>query len=165
MRGRAPEILVLAMDIGSSSTRSALFNEKARPVTGTDARREYSVQYSANGGAEVSPFVLRQAARDCLRKTLHAQRSSRLSRIPIVGVGASAFWHSLLGLDGDGRPLTPVFTWADSRCIRDAVQLREQFDERKIHAETGCMLRASFWPAKLRWFRRTNRQLFRKVGR
>jgi gluconokinase len=163
MRRRAPEILVLAMDIGSSSTRSALFDEKTRVVTGTDARREYTVQYSADGGAEVSPWGLRQAARNCLRETLAAQRSSRLSRIPIVGVGASAFWHSLLGLDGGGRPLTPIFTWADSRCARDAMQLRQQFDERKIQAETGCMLRASFWPAKLRWLRRTNRQLFRQA--
>jgi gluconokinase len=156
---------VLAIDIGSSSTRAALFDEQARIVSGTDARREYAVEYSADGGAELSPLRLRQAARNCVRETLQAHRASRFRQVPIVGVGGSAFWHSLLGLDGKGRPLTPIFTWADSRCARDAVQLREQFDERKIHAETGCMLRASFWPAKLRWIRRTNRRLFRKVAR
>src|SRR5438105_3079952 len=137
MRRRAPEILILALDIGSSSTRSALFDKKARVVTGTNARREYSVQYSADGAAEVSPLRLRQAVRNCLRETLQSRSSSRLSRLPIVGIGGSAFWHSLLGLDGGGRPLTPIFTWADSRCARDATHLREQFDERKIHAETG----------------------------
>ena len=165
MRRRAPEFLVLAIDIGSSSTRSALFDDKARMVNGTEARREYAVQYSADGGAELSPLKLRQAARNCVRETLEAHRASRFRRIPVVGVGGSAFWHSLLGLDANNRPLTPIFTWADSRCARDAIQLREQFDERKTHAETGCMLRASFWPAKLRWLRRTNRQLFRKVVR
>src|SRR6266403_237066 len=165
MRRGAPEFLVLAMDIGSSSTRSALFDEKARMIAGSDARREYAVQYSADGGAELSPLELRQAARTCLRATLRAHRSSRLSKIPIAGIGGSAFWHSLLGLDGNGRPLTPIFTWADSRCARDAIQLREQFDEREIHAQTGCMLRASFWPAKLRWLRRTDPRLYRKVAR
>jgi gluconokinase len=165
MSRRAPEALVLALDIGSSSTRSALFDEKARVITGSDARREYAVRYSADRGAELSPLELRQAAQTCLRKTLRAHRSSRLSKIPIVGVGGSAFWHSLLGLDRNGRPLTPIFTWADSRCARDAMELREQFDEREIHAQTGCMLRASFWPAKLRWLRRTDRRLFRKVAR
>jgi gluconokinase len=71
----------------------------------------------------------------------------------------------LLGLDEKGRPLTPVFTWADSRCAPDAARLRAQFDERKIHAQTGCMLRASFWPAKLRWLKRTQRRLFQQVIR
>ena len=165
MRRRAPESLVLAIDIGSSSTRSALFDDKARMASGTDARREYAVQYSAEGRAELSPSRLRQAARDCVRETLQAHRASRLRKVPVVGVGGSAFWHSLLGLDANNRPLTPIFTWADSRCARDAIQLREQFDERNIHGETGCMLRASFWPAKLFWLRRTNRKLFRKVAR
>jgi gluconokinase len=165
MHRRKPEALVLALDIGSSSTRSALFDEKARMIAGSDARREYAVRYSADGGAELSPLELRQAARTCVRKTLRAHRSSRLSKIPIVGVGGSAFWHSLLGLDKNSQPLTPVYTWADSRCARDAMELREQFDEREIHAQTGCMLRASFGPAKLRWLRRTDRQLFRKVSR
>ncbi|PYI94060.1 MAG: carbohydrate kinase [Verrucomicrobia bacterium] len=165
MRRRAAEFLVLAIDIGSSSTRSALFDDKARMVNGTDARREYAVEYSADGGAELSPFRLRQAARNCVRETLQAHRASGFRKVPVIGVSGSAFWHSLLGLDGNGRPLTPIFTWADSRCARDAIQLREQFDERKIHAQTGCMLRASFWPAKLCWFRRTNGNLFRKVVR
>jgi gluconokinase len=80
-------------------------------------------------------------------------------------VSGSAFWHGLLGLDGKGQPITPVFSWADSRCAEDAEILRQKFNERKIHAETGCMLRSSFWPAKLRWLWRTNRQLFRRVHR
>jgi gluconokinase len=88
-----------------------------------------------------------------------------LRKVPIAAVGASAFWHSLLGLDGKARPLTPVFTWADSRCTADAAGLREEFDEKEIHARTGCMLRASFWPAKLRWLRRTEPRLFRRVVR
>ena len=164
MRRRAPKILVLALDIGSSSTRSALFDEKARLMGGTDARREYAVEYSADGAAEISPYRLLTAVRACLRETLRERRSPPLSRIPIIGVGASAFWHSLLGLDGAGRPLTSIFTWADSRSSPDARALREEFDEPKIQAETGCMLRASFWPAKLRWLRRTNRPLFRNVA-
>jgi gluconokinase len=165
MNRGAREILVLALDIGSSSTRSALFDEKARLMNGTDARREYSVRYSKDGGAELSPARLLSSAHVCLRETLHAHRSSRLRNVPIAAVGGSAFWHSLLGLDRNGRPLTPIFTWADSRSASDAARLREQFNERKTQAETGCMLRSSFWPAKLRWLRRTNRRLFARVWR
>jgi gluconokinase len=163
---RRPELLVLAMDIGSSSTRSALFDEKGRMLAGTGASREYAVSYTADGGAELSPLTLRRASAECMRKTLQARRSSSsLRRSPIAAVGASAFWHSLLGLDRMGRPLTPVYTWADSRCTEDAIRLRGELNERKIHARTGCMLRASYWPAKLRWLRRTQSRLFNRVAR
>ncbi|MDP9003362.1 MAG: FGGY family carbohydrate kinase, partial [Verrucomicrobiota bacterium] len=163
---RRPELLILAMDFGSSSTRSALFDEKGRMVTGTGASREYVVSYSADGGAELSPLTLLRAASRCLRRTLPARRASpSLRKIPIAALGASAFWHSLLGLDRAGRPITPVYTWADSRCTEDAIRLRQELDERKIHARTGCMLRASYWPAKLRWLRRTQPLLFQRVAR
>jgi gluconokinase len=161
-----PELLVLAMDIGSSSTRSALFDENGRGLAGTSASREYAVRYTADGGAELSPVLLRRASAECLRKTLQARYASpSLRKIPIAALGASAFWHSLLGIDREGRPITPVYTWADSRCTDDALRLRKEFDERKIHARTGCMLRASFWPAKLRWLRRTQGRLFKRVVR
>jgi gluconokinase len=166
MRRRTPEFLVFAMDIGSSSTRSALFDEKGRALVETVASREYAVRYGTDGAAELSPALLLRASRSCLQQTLQARRLSlSLRKIPIVAAGASAFWHSLLGLDGKARPLTPVFTWADSRCAADAAQLREEFDEKEIHAQTGCMLRASFWPAKLRWLRRTEPRLSQRVVR
>jgi gluconokinase len=165
MRRRTPEVLVLALDIGTSSTRTALFDDHSKLVAGSAAQRKYSVHYTADGGAELSPEVLLRAARTCFRKTLDAHRSLPLKKIPITAVAGSAFWHGLLGLDRRNRPLTPVFTWADSRCVRETAALRTKFDERKIHAQTGCMLRASFWPAKLLWLRRTDRRLFNKVSR
>src|ERR1700693_6037722 len=115
MRRGAPEFMVLAMDIGSSPTRSALLDEKGRALTGTSASREYSVRYAADGRAELSPEPLLRATQLSVQQTLRAHHSSRsLRKVPIVAAGGSAFWHSLLGLDEKGRPLTPVFTWADS---------------------------------------------------
>jgi gluconokinase len=86
-------------------------------------------------------------------------------RLPIAGVAASCFWHSLIGTDEKNRPLTPVYMWMDSRCRADAAVLREKLGEPAVHARTGCMLRASYWPAKLAWLRRVDRALFRKVWR
>ncbi|HEX4630325.1 MAG TPA: gluconokinase [Chthoniobacterales bacterium] len=157
---RAAEV-VLALDIGSSSTRAALFDQRGRTVPGTDARRKYSLTYTSEGGAELSPIALRRAVGACLRGTLRRSRSQRR----IAAVGGSAFWHGLLGLDRKGQPITPVFTWADSRCTTDAEVLLREFDEQTIQEETGCMLRASYWPAKLRWLWRIDRQLFQKVHR
>jgi gluconokinase len=154
-------VLVLAIDIGSSSTRTALFNQRGRVVPGTDARREYSLRYTADGGAELSPIGLLRTVRACLHETLESSPPKQ----PIVALGGSAFWHGLLGLDRKSRAVTPIYTWADARSVADAARLREEFDEREFHAETGCMVRASYWPAKLRWLARTNRALFGQVDR
>lgn len=158
--------LILAFDIGTSSLRTALFNTAAERIGETTSQEAYPLQTTIDGGAEFPPIVLREAALRCLRKTLAAYREdATLQGAQIVGVGASCFWHSLVGLDENGIAITPVITWADSRCKADAAQLREEFDERDAHARTGCMLRASFWPAKLVWLARTRRTLFSKVRR
>jgi gluconokinase len=164
MRKRRSELLVLAIDIGTSSTRTTLFDGKARSLTGTSASEQYSLRYTGDGGAELSPSVLRRAVSRCLARTLRQDRYSHMRKDnSVAAVCGSAFWHGLLGLDRQSQPITPIFTWADSRSATEAARLRERFSEKEIHARTGCMLRATFWPAKLRWLRRTQPNLFRRV--
>jgi gluconokinase len=80
---------------------------------------------------------------------------------PAIGaVACDTFWHSLMGLDGDGRPLTPVLTWADTRSSTAAQSLRDRLDADAIHARTGCVLHSSYWPAKLVWLKETQPELF-----
>lgn len=151
---------MLALDIGSSSVRTALFNERGVRLLESSASRKYSLTYSADGGAEFSAVTLLRATQRCVDETLR----KRPGKLPILAVAASAFWHSLLALDKRGEPLTPIFTWADSRSALDAAQLRAKLSERKIQLRTGCMLRPPYWPAKLCWLRRTNPSLFRRAA-
>src|SRR4029079_19476632 len=65
----------------------------------------------------------------------------------------STFWHSLVGVDHDGSPTTPLLSWADTRAARVAKDLRASFNEDEVHARTGCRFHASYWPAKLLWIR------------
>jgi gluconokinase len=150
---------VLAIDLGTSSVRTALFDIRAQRLPGSSASQVYRVQHTVEHGAELDPAVLLRATRKCLRQTLNLTNDSP------AAIGGSGFWHSLLGLDPSGEPLTPVYTWADARCAEDAARLRTEFDEHEIQQRTGCMLRAAFWPAKLRWLRRTQSKLFRRVTR
>lgn len=161
----SPKSLVLALDLGSSSVRSALFTEKATRILATTFAAQYSVNYTSEGGAELQPNELLRAARACLRQTLQSRaRLSEIKRTPIVGVCGSGIWHSLLGLDRNGTPTTAVLTWADSRSAGEAAELRRLLSEKRIQRRTGCMLRSPYWPAKLRWLWRTDRALFRHTA-
>ncbi len=164
--GNASSPLVLAIDIGTSSLRTALFDARARRIVQTTAQEKYPVRVTPDGGAELDPQTLRQTFLRCLTRTLRSHRAGRSLRSRrIMAVGTSCFWHSLLGADERGRALTPIYTWADSRCHAEAARLRREFSERAIHARTGCMLRSSYWPAKLLWLRRTRPKLFARVTR
>lgn len=154
-----PDLLVLAIDMGTSSTRTALFDRHGRRLSGTLAQEPYALRTSVDGAAELDPLVLEAALAKCLTLTLR-----RTGRRPVVSAGVSCFWHSLLGCDKAGKPLTPIYTWADGRCREDAALLRTELSEANYHAQTGCMLRASFWPAKLRWLARTQPKLYGRVA-
>ncbi|HET7875544.1 MAG TPA: gluconokinase, partial [Methylomirabilota bacterium] len=83
----------------------------------------------------------------------------------IGAAGASVFWHSLLGLDPGGAPLTPVLTWADTRSAGAAAELRERLDPGQVHARTGAPLHSTFFPAKLGWLCRSQPDLFGRAAR
>ncbi len=148
--------VVLAIDVGTSSSRAALFTMDGQRVPGSLVQREVSLLTDGHGRAEILPADLLSAVSACVR-------DAPGDRNDVAAVGMSCFWHSLLGVDAAGNALTPIFTWADARCRPDAEQLRSELDEAEVHAETGCMLRASFWPAKLRWLQRTQPNLFAAV--
>src|SRR5688500_10843311 len=77
----------------------------------------------------------------------------------------AASWHSLVGVDATGRPVTSVLPWSDTRSARQVQSLRERLDERAIHARTGCRLHQTYWPARLRWFAEQDARTFRRVRR
>ncbi len=138
----------LAFDIGTSSLRTAVFDSTAQLLEGTQSRKSYRLLTDNEGRAELDPADMLAAAIECTQQTL-VNCSSLYPGRKIVAVGASSLWHSLLGLDTTGEPLTRVITWADSRGAHETAKLREQLDARATHQRTGCMLHASFWPGKL----------------
>ncbi len=150
--------MILALDIGTSSCRAAVFGSDGARIAGSLEQLAYRLDTGSDGKAVLDPSELLAAVRHCAESA-----RSRVARIEAVGM--SCFWHSLLGVDAAGRAVTPIYTWADARCRGDAEQLRAELDERDVHAETGCMLRASFWPAKFRWLARTEPVLFDCVSR
>jgi gluconokinase len=155
---------ILALDIGTSSTRSAIYDAKGNRVMATTAQVAYPLVTGPNGKAELRPEDIEGAVKRVFGETLKAWRKMK-APAPIGAIGVSCFWHSLLGLDAKGNAITPIYTWADSRCRAEAKLLRANDGEKALHARTGCMARTSFWPAKLLWLRKTEPVLFKRVAR
>lgn len=154
--------LALALDVGTSSTRAMLFDRHGDAVDGVEVRIPYRLDTTPDGGVEADPERLFAVAAAVLDGVL--ARAGRLAG-EIAGVGVSCFWHSLLGLDAANRPVTPVYSWADTRGAAAAEALAGELDEDVIHDRTGCVLHTSYWPAKLRWLAETQPALVARVSR
>ena len=140
---------LLALDVGTSGVRAALFNEQGREIAGAQA---HSNRVFATFGdvEELDASDLIELIGRTLDQ-LFENAGPSIERVELIA--ASCFWHSLMGVGSDGRPTTPVFGWANTRAGQAAKQLRSRFDEHEIHARTGCRLHPSYWPAKLLWLK------------
>ena len=149
---------VLAIDIGTSSIRAAVYGARLQP-----ARRGAQVRYrwrsGSDGSVEAAPATIERALIQAIDGALSDIRS------PIDAVAIAAFWHSLVGVDRGGRALTGVVPWTDTRSGPQAAALRDDLDERAIHARTGCRIHPTYWPARLRWFGERDAKTFRRVRR
>jgi gluconokinase len=154
--------LVLTLDIGTSSLRTELYDRHGRAVAGPGARKTYEVVTTADGGVELDPDEIVKAAVTAIDEIV--QQAGPLAG-RIGAVATDTFWHNMIALDGDGRPLSPIYTWADTRATTAAEQLKQELNERAVHQRTGCVLHASYWPAKLRWLAVSRPDLVQRTQR
>jgi gluconokinase len=152
--------MIIALDVGTSSVRAAVFDHQGRALPGRFQQVRYRPRVSADGGVEHDPVRLLEAVTTCLDTV---QTGPGLP--DVAGVGVSTFWHGLLGFDGSGHPVTPLYMWADTRSATDAAVLGQALDESALHARTGCHLHSSYWPAKLRWLVRARPEEIARVAR
>ncbi|HEV7214738.1 MAG TPA: FGGY family carbohydrate kinase, partial [Chloroflexota bacterium] len=159
-RAAAAAPLVLTLDVGTSSLRTALYDRYGRAVDDLGARVTYEVTTTADGGVELDADVIVASAVTAIDDIV--QQAGRLAE-KIVAVATDTFWHNMIALDGEGQPLSPIYTWADTRATAAAEQLKKELDERAVHQRTGCVLHASYWPAKLRWLAATRPDLMQRA--
>jgi gluconokinase len=157
--------LVVALDLGTSSARAILFDGAGRNVSGYESQIGYRMNTTPDGGVEIDADLLVDIVVRSIDQLAALVSGTPSMRSSIAGVAACTFWHNLMGVGADGRAVTPVFSWNDTRADATARELRNELDEGKLHSRTGCVLHASYWPAKLAWLRGSRPGLFNSVHR
>jgi gluconokinase len=131
---------VLALDIGSSSVRAQRFDERGNPDG--ELRQEH---YDTTDPREIVTMC---------HKVLGGEEPD----------GTSCFAHSLVAVDRDWRPLTPLLGWRDTRSADAAAWLSRRLDGDAVHARTGGYLHPSYWAAKLAWLAQVEPETFREAA-
>jgi gluconokinase len=154
--------IVLTIDIGSSSVRTAAIDRRGRVIDRCGAVQAHRLRAPEPGAAEADAEQLFRRTMSCIDAAVDGLGR----RVPDVSaVGVTTLVSNLVGIDREGRALTPLYTYADTRAEADARRLREELDEEQVHDRTGCRLHTSYLPARLHWLRRTRAADFAGVDR
>ena len=151
---------VLAIDIGTSSARAIVFDARGRRTPAAWAA-SYELRTPVKGAGQLDVGEVISAVVKSCRRAVAASKKFRLGNIEAVGL--SGFFHSLIAVARDGKALTPVYTWADTRSIPQSLKLRKKLDARAVHERTGCVLHPVYLPSKILWLREEHRSIFRKA--
>lgn len=129
--------MILAIDLGSTSFKAAVLNEKLR-IHGFHAR-EVQHQFAADGKVELAVAEATSALREAIRAAL-ASAGIRAVKLRAVAITSQAQTFTLV--DQQGRPRMPLISWQDNRAARVCEKLKQRSELRDFgrHSSFGSLV-------------------------
>ena len=150
---------VLGLDIGTASTKAALFDAQGRELA--RARRPYRLHTPRPGWAELDPEELWAAVVGSIRAVVKAAGAG----LRPAALALAAQSGSLLPLDAGGAPLLPFITWLDGRAGDLVEEWRAAGLAGRVRRISGWTLQAGLGLATIAWLRRARPELFAAARR
>ncbi|GAA6118574.1 glycerol kinase GlpK [Acidovorax sp. FG27] len=138
---------LLALDQGTSSSRSIVFDERGHIVA--QAQQELQQIYPQPGWVEHDPHEIWRTQLATARQAL-ADAGIHAREVHALGITnqreTTVLWNRRTG-----QPVHHAIVWQDRRAEPACAQLREQGHEATIHGKTGLRVDAYFSATKLQW--------------
>jgi gluconokinase len=150
--------MYIGVDIGTSSVKAVSIDNQGE-ITNT-RQISYPIFSSSPDFQEQAPEEIFNATIKVLKDIL---ADNEYSRNQIKAISFSAAMHSLMAVDTEGTPLTPLITWADNRAKLIADNLRNIDLGKQIYMQTGTAIHAMSPLCKLLWFKEYQPELLSKA--
>jgi glycerol kinase len=138
---------ILALDQGTTSSRSMLFDVSGRIVA--LAQREFTQHFPRPGWVEHDALEIWDSQRATIDEALRAAHATPRD---IAAVGITNQRETTVLWDrATGEPVAPAIVWQDRRTAVDCERLRATGLEAEIAARTGLLLDPYFSGTKLKW--------------
>ena len=138
---------LLALDQGTSSTRSIVFDRGGRIVA--MAQREFRQIFPQPGWVEHDPQEIWQTQLETAREAL-AQAGLQARDLAALGI-TNQRETTLVWNRRTGAPIHNAIVWQDRRAEPTCAALREQGREPLVQRKTGLVIDAYFSGTKLKW--------------
>lgn len=151
------EEIIIGMDIGTGSCKAVAITTSGKVLAET--QKYYSSQHPKQGYSEQDPEIIYNAFLNCISGIV-----PKLAAPPLA-VSISSCMHSLMLIDKNHAPLTPLIIWEDSRSHRIAASLRKSDSGKKLYRATGTPIYSMAPLSKIIWFRKNQKKLFSKTAK
>ena len=139
--------LLLALDQGTSSSRSIVFTESGEIVA--SSQQEFRQIFPQPGWVEHDPLEIWQSQLDTCRQVL-TKANIQASELAALGITnqreTTVVWER-----SSGKPIFNAIVWQDRRTEALCKELRAQGLAEKVQAKTGLVLDPYFSATKVRW--------------
>ncbi|WP_339149330.1 MULTISPECIES: gluconokinase [unclassified Sutcliffiella] len=138
---------IIGLDIGTSTTKSVIFTRQGEVVSEYECA--YSTYHPKLGYSEQNPLEIDKAARLAI-STAISQKN--IAATDISGLCISSAMHSLICINEQNEPISPMIIWSDGRSYPQAAIMRDSYG-RDIYEQTGTPIHPMSPFVKLVWMK------------
>ena len=150
--------LLLGVDIGTSSCKTALFDPEGKVVA--QGGCEYPVSYPRKGWAEQDPAQWWEGVCRAVREMIS---DNGIDPAEIAGIGTDGQSWSAIALDREGNVLCPTPIWTDTRSEEICRETKDRLTAEKLFGLCGNPAKPGYtWP-KILWYRKHRPEVFEKT--
>ena len=148
----------LGIDIGTSGCKAVVFDADGQPLA--RAQRDYHVQFTADGGAELDPT---EVIDKCFAVIAEAAR--QVSGDRVKGIGISSQGEAFTAVDRAGHPLCHAMVSSDVRAAACVAPWTETFGAERLYQITGHTAHPMFTLFKLLWLKEHRPDVWRNAAK
>ncbi len=145
---------ILAIDQGTSSTKSLVFDEAGVAVV--KGSEPLYTSYHDNGFVEQDAEEIYQNVLLSVEKCLKQFKEKGLDVNEIEAIGISNQRETFVIWDKNGNPLHPAIVWQCKRSVRICEDLKQEGLSNTVNAKTGLVIDPYFSATKLIWLYQNN---------
>jgi gluconokinase len=147
---------ILAIDIGTTSTKALAVATTGEIIASQQVF--YPAQYPSHGHAEQNSELIFGAVIKCAEEVYKKSLNHHF-----LGISFSAAMHSLMAVDEDGNPLTPLIIWADTRSTSQSKKIKSEGLAQQLYEATGTPIHPMSPFCKLLWWKENQPTLYAKA--
>lgn len=148
----------IGIDVGTSGTKSVLFDENGKIIRTASA--EYELIQPHNGWAEQNPLDWKTAAFYTIKEL-----TSKINPEEIKGIGVSGQMHGLVMLDKAGNPLHNSLIWCDQRTENEVKEIETVIGKERYIDLTLNAPNTSFTLSKLLWVKNNLPNIYNEIDK
>lgn len=141
------EQYVMALDQGTTSSRSIIFNKKGEIIS--VAQRAFKQHFPKSGWVEHDPMEIWSTQSSVLTESL-AKGSIKARSIAAIGI-TNQRETTILWDRKTGKPVYNAIVWQDRRTSAYINKLKSEGKEELVTSKTGLVLDAYFSGSKVKW--------------